>query len=473
MIERFIHHKRLILHYYLVMLFVSILFWWWARYEEMLDGVILAILAVYMLVFPVVIIYTRKYALHIFLFILALITGFYSFYHYSVEEHSVLNALYFTFQLYLLDITDVFTSDGSALLRYPLIVEIARWSAALYTISTLFIAMYRLLEMSILLVYYQIVGNHYVVFGYNENSVTLMEDLRKHKKRVILIAEDISNEAIDELEDLKIVVVNPNENEEQIYTKCGLDRASHVVLFHEKDMDNLNAFMKIEYYFEKKQKQDPTFSLYIHLTKMASRRLFTDLEEGSRHKKRSYPVHIMNLYDLFVEHLFATYPIIQQDQPEESLHLLIIGFGSMGQQIALKALSEIEKQEQETLLITALDKHMNKIKPEWDQQNPNMTSQTALSLQTFDIESETLESIINDQEVPITHIYICLHEDYLDVLAGIELSNTFPKTPIFIEFPKNSIAEKWIQAEVTGERLIYSTGTYDEVLTAEKLIGKS
>ncbi len=472
MIERFIHHKRLILHYYLAMLLVSTLFWWWVRHEEVIDGIIITILAVYVLIFPVVIIYTRKYALHIFLFVLALITGFYSFYQYSVEAHSVLNALYFTFQLYLLDVTDVFTTDGSTLLRYPPIVEIARWSAALYTISTLFIAMYRLLEMSILLVFYQIVGNHYVVFGYNENSVTFMKDLRKHKKRVILVAESISSEVIDNLEDLKIVVVKPNENEEHIYTKCGFSRASHVVLFHEKDIDNLNAFMKIDYYFENNQKQHPVFSLSIHLKKETSRRLLTELEEGRNDQERTFHVQTINLYDLFVEHLFATYPIIQQAQPEKSIHLLIIGFGSMGQQIALKALNELGKKGQGTMLITALDKHMSKIKPEWDQQNPHMTRQVAISLQTFDIESETVEAIISDQEVPITHIYICLHEDYLDVLAGSELSNTFPTTPIYIEFPKKSIAEKWIQSEVSGERLIYSTGTYEDVLTEEKLLGK-
>lgn len=472
MLERFTHHKRLILHYYLAMLLIGLLYWWWAKHEQVFDEAIIVILGVYILVFPVVIIYTRKYALHIFLFVLALIAGFYSFYQYSVGDHSVLNALYFTFKLYLLDFTDVFTTDGSSLLRYPPIVEVARWSAALYTISTLFIAMYRLLEMSILLVFYQMIGNHYVVFGYNENSLSFIKDLRKHRKRVILIAEGMPSEEVDELEDLKIVVVKPDENEQYLFTKLGLDRASHVVLFNEKDMDNLNAFMKIEYYLENNQKKDPPFSLYIHLTKMASRRLLTDLEKGRDNKRHSYPVHVINLYDLFVEQLFATYPIFQRHQSERTLHFLIIGFGSMGQQIALKALHEVEKQEHGTMLMTALDKHMNKIRSEWDQQMPNTMSQMAITLQNFDIESETVESVINDQEVPITHIFICLDEDYLDVLAGIELSDAFPETPIFIEFPKNSIAEKWIQAEVSGERLIHSTGIFEDVLTEEKLLRK-
>src|SRR5699024_11504521 len=109
------------------MLLIGLLYWWWAKHEQVFDEVIIVILGVYILVFPVVIIYTRKYALHIFLFVLALIAGFYSFYQYSVGDHSVLNALYFTFKLYLLDFTDVFTIVGSILLCYLPIVVVAVW----------------------------------------------------------------------------------------------------------------------------------------------------------------------------------------------------------------------------------------------------------------------------------------------------------------------------------------------------------
>ncbi|GAA4080064.1 hypothetical protein [Amphibacillus indicireducens] len=158
--ERFLRNRKLILKYYLGAGIGLFLFWWFARTEMVVDPVIVVILAVYLLVFPIIIDHTRKYSIHIFLFLLAFITGFYSFYHYSLAEHSILNALYFTFQLYVLIVADVFTADGSTLLQYPLIVEIARWSAALYTISTVFIAMYRMLENSILLIVYQLIGVH-------------------------------------------------------------------------------------------------------------------------------------------------------------------------------------------------------------------------------------------------------------------------------------------------------------------------
>ena len=470
MIGRFHRNRRLIAHYYMAIGLVTLLAWWWIRKEEVVDAKILIMLAVYVLVFPVVILYTRKYAVHIFLFLLALITGFYSFYNYSVEEHSILNALYFTFQLFVLVVSDVFTEDGSSLPYYPWSVEIARWSAALYIISTLFIAMYRLLETSILLVYYQTIGNHYVVFGYNENSIAFIEDLRKKKKRVILVADNMSNEVVDYLENLKVVVLNHRSNEENIYVKCGLARAKTIVLLHKEDVDNLNELMDIQHDFIKHGKSNPGLTVYIHLQDVISRNLFLDLESMAVEGNRYFQVKPINLYNLFVDDLFEKYPIYKTEQDDTPVHLLIIGFGPLGQHIALKAATQSGQFEKNAPHITAIDKSMPKIKQEWQRNYPEINERINISLRTFDVEAEQLNTIIYSQETPITHVYVCLHGDNLDLWAGIELSNQFPYIPIYLEFSGGSVAEKWVQSDVSGTRLIYGTGTFREILTEERLL---
>ena len=468
--EQFLRNRRLVVHYYIVVAIVAFFLGWWMKNKETLDLTILLILAVYVLVFPVVILYTRKYAVHIFLFLLAFITGFYSFYHYSVEPHSILNALYFTFQLYLLVVSDVFTEDGSSLLHYPLILEIARWSAALYTISTLFIAMYRLLETSILLVFYQIIGNHYVVFGYNENSLAFIEDLRKKKRRVIVVANGMSNEAVDYLEELKVVVLDNRDNGENIYTKCRLARAKAVVLLHEEAIDNLNELMDIRHDFDQHGKKSLGLTIYIHLQDVTSRKLFLDLEGTVLEHNRRFQVQLINLYELFVEALFEKYPIYSTQQEERPIHVLIVGFGPLGQHIALKAVSQSEQIGKRVLHITAIDKYMPKIEHEWQRNYSGIEKHANISLHAFDVETDQLESIIHAQNTPITLIYVCLHEDKLDLWAGIELSDQFPHIPIYLEFSEGSIAEKWIQSEVSGTRLIYGTGTFRDILTEEKLL---
>src|SRR5699024_7967717 len=150
--------KHIIILYYIAIIAMLRLVTFLAPMDASMDKTIKIILCIYLFVFPVVFFYTFRYALHVFLFVLAFISGFYGFYHHSIDNHSISNALYFTFRLYLLDLADVFTQDGSSPIRYPLLLEIARWTAASYTISTIFIAMYRSLEKRISLFIAQSIG---------------------------------------------------------------------------------------------------------------------------------------------------------------------------------------------------------------------------------------------------------------------------------------------------------------------------
>src|SRR5690606_3960735 len=143
--------------------------------------------------------------------------------------------------------------------------------------------------------------------------------------------------------------------------------------------------------------------------------------------------------------LFEKYPICTTNQEEEHIHLLIIGFGPLGQQIALQTATQSEQFEMSSLQITAVDKHMTKIKRDWERNYREVYKEKNISLCSFDIEVDPIESIVKEQDIPMTHIYVCLNEDNLDLLAGIELSNQLPHIPIYLEFSEGSIADKWIQ----------------------------
>ena len=113
---------------------------------------------------------------------------------------------------------------------------------------------------------------------------------------------------------------------------------------------------------------------------------------------------------------------------------------------------------------------MRKSLKDWEQNYTEIDKRVNISLCSFDVEVDRLESIIKGQDIPLTHIYVCLHEDKLDLLAGIELSNQLPHIPIYLEFSEGGIVDKWIQSEVSGTRLIYGTGTFKDILTEDKLL---
>src|SRR5699024_5784533 len=216
-----------------------------------------------------VFLFTLRYALHVFLFSLAFISGFYGFYHHSVDDHSISNALYFTFRLYLLDLADVFTQDGSSPIRYRLLLEIAgwtslsysillkiaRWTAASYKISTIFIAMYRTLEREIFLFIAQTVGKHHIIFSYNEKSHYLIQDLCANNERVIVVDEKFTPETQNMLEDMKVIVIQAPINDENIFQMCGAKKAESISLFHPEDQESLYTLMNLEQFSRNKNIQ--------------------------------------------------------------------------------------------------------------------------------------------------------------------------------------------------------------------------
>ncbi|MBO1002224.1 NAD-binding protein [Pseudogracilibacillus auburnensis] len=472
MVHRFLKNKKIIMQYYVASFIVALFVGWWIYNNEAVDTTILLILVVFQVFFPVVLLFTRRYAVHIFLFTLALITGVYSFYHYSIQDHSLLNALYFTLQLFLLTIEDVFNPVGSGVIRFPLIVEIARWSAALYTISTVFIAMYRMLEMSIILLFYQLVGKHYVIIGFNENSKMLMKDLKEKKKRVILIVDNISIEDEEYLENMKIVLVKGSKGDNRVYQKCAIEKAVYVILFQTKDTENLDELIALKEYCRTHFISNSNLTVLVHLINFESNRLIDRIEAEMSWKGEHFPFSIqsVNVYYLLVAKLFDHYPMYLhyesqvRDKEGKALHLLIVGFGHMGHSIALQAIKRAHFFTNKKIRITILDKCIERVKRSWYRNYPKSDQVAELEFLEFDINSQSLVQFVEDRYEPFTHIYLCLHDDYLDVMEGIELSKRYPHIPVFMNFNKHGIIEKWIQGEASDSHLLYSTGTFAEVL---------
>src|SRR5690625_5649612 len=116
------------------------------------------------------------------------------------------------------------------------------------------------------------------------------------------------------------------------------------------------------------------------------------------------------------------------------MHLLIIRFRLLRQQIALKAVTQSEQFERSTPYITAIDNSMPKIKQEWERDYAVIAEHASINLRSFDVTSAPIENLIREQERPITHIYICLDEDYLVLWAEIELSNQCTHIQIYLSF---------------------------------------
>lgn len=435
---------RVSVYYYLAILISIVLLKQFAPAGASLDPSIAVILLIYLLVFPIVFIYTYRYALHIFLFMLAFISGIYGFWYDSIEPHSLLNAIYFTFKLYLLDMTEVFTNDGASPTQYPLIIEISRWSAAAYTISTVFIAMYRTLEMRILLLQAQVFGKHYIIFGLNEKSFSLVEDLRAKKERVVVIDEMMTPEEKQRLEEMKVVVMLAPIHEGNIFSKVAAKKATSILLFHEKDRDSLYVLMELEQYT--RRVTNNIKKVVIHLENYRYRRELTAFIKNIEHF--SFPVVTINVYEAMATEFWKDHASLLQTT--ENPHLLMVGYGELGEQLSLKAK---QMAENKNLAITVLEDRETEI------------VQDNITFIPFREEATDLQTVIEATDMAYTHIFICLEEDYVDLMEGIELSEIFPTIPIYMNFTDEMIEQTLHIAHTETARTLYSMGTKRAVLT--------
>src|SRR5699024_11802309 len=88
---------------------------------------------------------------------------------------------------------------------------------------------------------------------------------------------------------------------------------------------------------------------------------------------------------------------------------------------------------------------------------------------TFDIEKDSLREINEEKQKIFTHIFICLDEDYIDLMEGIELSEIFSNTPIYMNFTDESIEQTFMIATTKTKKSLYSTGIIQDVLTKDYL----
>ncbi|PLS02337.1 NAD-binding protein [Neobacillus cucumis] len=417
----------------------------------------------------------KKNRLQVLMFLVAVTTGFYGFKFLAIKEYSVLNSMYSTFRLFLLDLDPVFPEDGSVFTRYPLAVEIARWSAAAYTISTLFSIIYSLFNQKIRLIWYGILGKHIVVSGFHKKSMTLVENLKKEDKKVVLLAEEISEAQRSYLQELGVIVFAGRQGDPSLYKKSKLQRAEYFIIYHEDDSRNLNEILALNHYVNNKRSLLHMKQVIFHLESHQSMELFEDLE-----KELDFHTNVslkpINVHRLIANELFDQIPLYKnyekrvRDPQGEPLHLLFIGFGQTGQQLAVQAIERSAFLTKKLLKITVLDKNAGRVKKEWEDNYPNSKMVVDIQFHSMNIEIESTFDFLKKQPLAFTHLFVCLKEDSHDLKEGIRLAKKISDIPIFLKVNEEAEISLWLHRHEGKYHNLHLFGNHDMILTYDYVI---
>lgn len=224
-----------------------------------------------------------------------------------------------------------------------------------------------------------------VIFGYNEEVKSLLKDYQKSIEkmkakdnqkdaketdgyRIHLVAENISND--DEMQLLKSGVTIhkidclklPSDQLEYFFTEMKLPMAKNIIFFDESSARNFSLFKM--FHDEKKivkLKEDVKF--FCRCENDGIRTLLEDFQDS----QKMYDMETLSIPELRVRktlkmHPLHTYYLSKPDVPVKNwdLHLLIIGFGKLGQQMLLQAMNQGVVSSTNKILVDVVDFDIDK-----------------------------------------------------------------------------------------------------------------
>ncbi|UCZ52900.1 NAD-binding protein [Bacillus shivajii] len=422
----------------------------------------------------------KSYEIQSISFLIAFGSGFYGFLNYSYTDYSLLNTTYSTFRLFLLDVDPVFNEAGTKYFNLPLAMEVARWSAAFYTISTISLIAFRYFRQVIFSLRLRVVGNHIIVAGYNDRSSKLIENLTKEGYKVGVIADKLTNKQQSAFHDQGITYFDGTKSGEQIYKKCGLKNCKYIIVFHDDDSKNLDTYISMKDFFSNNQLNDDQKEILIHLEYQNSIQLFNNMviDDERKHMTSKLKPRIFNVYQLIAERQLECQPLYKgyekqlRNEDESSLHLLFIGFGKVNQQIAFHALNLGHFLTKKPLEITIIDRDIDRVKKEWGFSVKNVDKVAKVRFKKVDLVSQFLSEEIHQLDKPVTHAFISLKDDFLDMIEGLQLTEQFSEVPIFVKMKDDRLVSEWLDQHQKEFKSIRRYSFFHEVLTGEYVLNE-
>jgi hypothetical protein len=280
----------------------------------------------------------RNLALGIFFVGVAIfILGSVSFYLADTGANLVFrvgHALYAGAQLVLLH----FDAKPDEAIALPL--EIVRLLAPLVLGSTALLTLYELFRNPIRLWILSRRGNHVVVCGLNEQNLHVISKLRGRGDSVVVIDMNPVNELLSSAEEVGAITLTGDATTANMLRKAVVDRAKYLIIREADDGRNVQIGLgAIPVRTQRGRPGSAALHCFLHLTHLDLRHLFR--QHGVLAKKNDQIVlHLFTTYENSARILFKNCPLepfkFGPDDPR-SVHLVIIGFGQMGESVALQA----------------------------------------------------------------------------------------------------------------------------------------
>jgi hypothetical protein len=345
----------------------------------------------------------------------ALVLGFWGIYDYLGRNASHYNAVDMVFYMIQLFVFRTGLNMDSHAVHWSLSVARILAPAVLGYAALKGLAFFFRDQLTGFMVNFQ--KNHVVVCGLGSKGLQLVRDFRSRGKRVVIIEQCEEKKELATVRSLGALVVIGNSAEPSILRKAKACRAESLLAFTGDDGTNVEIALAIFRLFRDAPRKNPKpLNCFVHLydtnlaAVVARQSLFSKPHDGVN-------VQIVRTNDISARLLLNEFPPDYKPVTGDSAvrpHLIIAGFGSMGESVAVQAARTSHYADHRKIRISVVDQSAGYKESLFLATYPHFRSAADIEFIQGDIESaaffEQVERWATDNAA-ITSIVIAVHND--------------------------------------------------------------
>lgn len=302
---------------------------------------------------------------------------------------------------------------------------ISLFLAPFATVFTAFVALLSMYNEQLRLLFVRFCySDHAIICGNSTLALELVRDLAL-RQRVVLIHEDEEDDLIPVARDYGAIVMIGDPGDRRTLLAARADRARQLFALQKDDLANLKIADRAA---EARTGTETPLQVFIHIGNLA---LWGNCcrQKPDSERARSLSVQYFNIYAASARAALADMPLDPDHygaHDPRTIHLVIIGFGEMGESIAIQALQQGHFANQKPIRITVIDNDPEKQKESafrW--RYP--VDRIPCSLEFINSTAERREFRTKIEEwsrdpLQILDIAVCLDDDSKSLALGMELA---------------------------------------------------
>jgi voltage-gated potassium channel Kch len=350
------------------------------------------------------------------------IIGFEHYYKYHGLEHELAKSFYNTFQLYVFE-------GGDLSGHIPWELHIARFTAPLVPLSALIMTMLQIFREQLGRLRISMMRNHVVIIGFGTKGKSIMEDLLRKRRKILVIESDHNNPELGFIQHSKGRLRLGNATDKTVLKKANITHAEMVYLLTGNDNTQIKACLEIYQLIKNsnRTKEDP-LNCIMHLQKqefmntLKSHNLVQNIEDA-------FALRIFNVYESSARDLFEENPPDGIGIPVNSntvVQVLIFGFGLAGEALALQTALTGHYANGKKPKVLIIDRLAEEKVHDFLERYPTFNDYCELKYITSEADSpQLINHVMPYTGIPdtLTTIVLCFDNKTQNLLLGLQLDS--------------------------------------------------